>query len=35
MKATSTLFLEEINSEEKKHFESFINQLGADNVFEE
>ncbi|KAK9404435.1 Ras-related protein Rab-44 [Crotalus adamanteus] len=35
MKATSTLFLEEINSEEKKHFESFINQLGADNVFED
>ncbi|ETE63709.1 Ras-related protein Rab-44, partial [Ophiophagus hannah] len=35
MKATSNLSLEEINSEEKKHFESFINQLGADNVFEE
>ncbi|XP_039179139.1 ras-related protein Rab-44 isoform X1 [Crotalus tigris] len=35
MKATSTLFLEEINSEEKKHFESFINQLGTDNVFED
>ncbi|XP_026533986.1 ras-related protein Rab-44-like [Notechis scutatus] len=35
MKATSNLSLEEINSEEKKHFESFINQLGADNVFED
>ncbi|KAG8132179.1 hypothetical protein E2320_010055 [Naja naja] len=35
MKATSNLSLEEINSEERKYFESFINQLGADNVFED
>ncbi|XP_063155900.1 ras-related protein Rab-44 [Candoia aspera] len=35
MKATSNLSLEEVNIEEKKSFEAFINQLGADNVFED
>ncbi|KAM6453625.1 ras-related protein Rab-44 isoform 2-T4 [Liasis olivaceus] len=35
MKATSNLALEEVNIEEKKHFEAFINKLGADNVFED